>query len=87
MLKNASLTRKGLSWIPEERYSEIILDLRILFAREPEQVNINKLVYMDEIGFDMHSSSKYGYSERNTKAFLTVPANKGISISLMCAIS
>ena len=35
----------------------------------------------------MHSSAKYGYSERNTKAFITVPANKGINISLMYVIS
>ena len=86
LLKKASLTRKRLSLIPEERNSERILDARIFFAREIEQVNINKLVYLDETGFNMHSSSKYGYSERNTKAFITVPANKGINISLMCAI-
>ena len=34
----------------------------------------------------MHSSLKYGYSERNTTGFITVPANKEINISLMCAI-
>ena len=87
LLKNAGLTRKRLSLVPDERNSERILDLRVLYAREIEQINVSKLVYLDETGFNLHSSSKYGYSERNTKAYIMVPANRGINISLMCAIN
>ena len=82
-----SISRKRLSLIPEERNSARNLDLRISYASDIENFDVSKLVYLDETGFNLHTSSKYGYSEKNTKAYLTVPANKGINISLMCAIN
>ena len=87
LLKQANLTRKRLSLVPEERNNERVLETRVQFARDIEQTDISKLVYLDETGFNLHSSSYYGYSEQNTKAYITVPANRGINISLMCAIS
>ena len=41
---------------------------------------------MDETEFSQHACRRYGYSHKNIKAFISVPANKGIHRSLMCVI-
>ncbi|KAF7685632.1 hypothetical protein CDIK_3619, partial [Cucumispora dikerogammari] len=37
-------------------------------------------------GFNLHLTKNYGYSQINTKCFITVPANKNKNISLICAV-
>lgn len=46
-----------------------------------------KLIYIDETGFNIYTSKSYGYSLVNTKAYNTVPANRGRNVSLLCAVS
>jgi len=47
----------------------------------------DQLVFLDETGVNLHTSSNYGYSTKNTKAYALFPANKGTNISLMEAIT
>jgi hypothetical protein len=42
--------------------------------------------FLDETGFNLHTSTNYGYSLNNTKAYAVVRANRGTNQSLMCAI-
>lgn len=51
------------------------------------RISDQNLISLDECGFNFHTQRTYGYSLRNTKAFVEVPANRGINRSLMCAIS
>ncbi|KAF7685228.1 hypothetical protein CDIK_4023 [Cucumispora dikerogammari] len=86
-LKDYQLTRKKLTLVPAERNSPRIIEVRFNYAREISLYQTSQLVFLDETGFNLHTSSNYGYSFVNTKAFRTVPANRGINISLMCSIS
>lgn len=47
----------------------------------------SQIVYLDECGFNLHATQYYGYSLKNKKSFVTVPANKFNNISLLCCIS
>ena len=50
------------------------------------EISLNRLVFLNETGFNLHTSQSYGYLPKNTKAFINVKANKGINQSLMYAI-
>lgn len=43
-------------------------------------------VILDKTAFNQHTVRKYDYSVKNSKAFVTVPANKCTNKSLMRAI-
>lgn len=86
-LKKLGITRKRLSLIPEERNSLEKIDQRAIYAAEVSKYTISNLVFLDETGFNLHTSRKYGYSSKNTKAYKTVSANKGKNLSCLCVIS
>jgi transposase len=54
---------------------------------EIERIADENLIFLDETGFSEHYRRKYGYSLENTKAYISVPANRSVNKSLMCAIS
>jgi len=85
-LKKMGITRKRLTKIPIERNSDRIISLRQCYAKEMQNHALGHLVYLDETGFNLHTSTNYGYSQKNTKAFAMFPANKGVNISLLAAI-
>jgi len=85
-LKSMSITRKRLTKIPIERNSDRVIGLRQAYAREMQNYCATQIVYLDETGFNLHTSSNYGYSPKNVKAIATIPANKGVNISLLAAI-
>lgn len=86
-LKCIGISRKRLSLIPIERNNSRVIELRYNYARELNNYTNEQLVYLDETGFNLHTSNSYGYSFTNTKAYSSVPANKGLNISLMCSIT
>lgn len=86
-LKKLRITRKVLTKVPEDRNSQRVIDLRYNYGRMMENVRLDKLVFLDETGFNLHSSKTYGYSLINTKAVMTVPTNRGQNISVLAAIS
>ncbi|KAF7690711.1 hypothetical protein CDIK_2710 [Cucumispora dikerogammari] len=87
ILRDMGYSRKRLSVVPNERNSPRTMDLRQVYAREVQNFSLTKLVYLDETGFNLHTAQNYGYSPINSKAYVTVPANRGQNISLMAAIS
>ena len=87
ILNKMNITRKRLTKIPIERNSIRILDSRKSYAREVINYTNEKFVYLDETGFNLHTSTNYGYSLKNTKAYAVFPSNKGINVSVMVAIN
>ncbi|KAF7689892.1 hypothetical protein CDIK_2783 [Cucumispora dikerogammari] len=47
---------------------------------------VERPVFLDETGFNLHTSVNYGYSLVNTKSYSVVRANRGTNQSLMCAV-
>lgn len=60
---------------------------RAIYAASIDRFSDDQLVFLDETGFSEHSRRAYGYSSKNTPAYITVPANRGINRSAMCAIT
>lgn len=86
-LKKLNYTRKRLSLIPEERNSLQNIDKRAIYARNIGHVPLEKLVFIDESGFNQHLRRRYGYARANERAYITVPGNKNSNKSLICAIN
>ena len=81
------ITKTRLSLVLAERNSKRILGLQPIFAMEMYLIRKSNLVYLEETGFNLHKSQHYGYSPAGQKAYITVPANNGQNVSLLCVIS
>ena len=80
------ITRKRLTKIPVDRNSKRIIVLRQAYARKLQHYALNHLVYLDKTGFNIHTSTNYGHSHKNTEAVAMFPANRGVNINLMADI-
>ena len=85
--KNAGLTRKRL----KKRSKTILTQSNILLRRE-FSINVSalsgrRLLFLDESGFNLHTSTHYGYSLANTDAIMYHSLSKGKNISLCAFMS
>ena len=85
-MKSMKLTRKRLVLVPAERNTEARIDERAIFSADISRFADDRLVFLDETGFSQHTRRTYGYSSINSPAYITVPANRGINRSVLCAI-
>lgn len=85
-LRQMKITRKRLVLVPKERNTEARINERAIFAADIGRFADDQLVFLDETGFSQHTRRSYGYSSINSPAYITVPANRGINRSVMCAI-
>lgn len=67
-LEKLNITRKRLSLIPIERNASRVIRERTLYAFFIYRINVEDLVFLDETGFNLHSSRGYGYYIKNQKA-------------------
>ena len=81
------ITRKRLTLVLIEKNSNKNIDLRQGYCRNINTIPDQCLVFLDEIGFNIHTKKKYGYSIKNTKCYVSVLVNRGKNISLMAAIT
>lgn len=81
-----NFTRKKLALVPVERNSEEKINARAIYANQMINIPDSNLIFLDETGFNEHTSRGYGYSSCNVKAYQNVPANKGVNRSLVCII-
>ncbi|KAF7685648.1 hypothetical protein CDIK_3603 [Cucumispora dikerogammari] len=79
-------SRKRLSLVPAERNTPRLLDLRQIYCNNLIEIFVERLVFLDETGFNLHTSVNYGYSPVNTRGYSVVRANRNTSQSLMCAV-
>ncbi|KAG0434043.1 hypothetical protein DMUE_5326 [Dictyocoela muelleri] len=87
IVKSAGFSRKVLTKIPINRNSDQNKTLRYIFGQSIENIPNDKIIYIDESGFNLHLAQNYGYSKKNTKASISVPNSKGQNVSFLCAIS
>jgi hypothetical protein len=67
--ENMKYSRKRLSLVPPERNSTRNLDARQSYARYIEHISLFRFVYLDETGFNIHTSQSFGYSPVNSRLF------------------
>lgn len=86
IVKSMDYTRKALTLVPINRNSNQNKALRNEYARFISDIRDEQFVFIDESGFNLHLSRRFGYSQKNTKAYIGVPNSKGVNVSLICAI-
>jgi transposase len=91
LVQKCKLTLKKLEKIPAARNSERVLKLRRERIEEweaiPELDFAKNCVFIDEAGFNLHTQRNYGCSRKGTPAKGIVPTAKGITITILGAIS
>ncbi|KAG0426178.1 hypothetical protein DMUE_5985, partial [Dictyocoela muelleri] len=87
IVKRAGFSKKFLTKIPINRNSNQNNNLRFIFGQSIENISNEKIIYIDESGFNFHLTKNNGYSKNNTKASISVPNSKGQNVSFLCAIS
>ena len=85
-LKKMDYTRKVLTKVPINRNSNQNKDTRAQYANEICNIMDDNLVFLDETGFNLHLTPRWGYSPRNSKCSVVVPNSKGNNVSVIAAI-
>jgi hypothetical protein len=91
LVQKCKLTLQKLEKLPATRNSDRVLRLRRERIEEweatPELDYGNNCVFIDEAGFNLHTQRNYGRSRKETPAKGIVPTAKGITITVLGAIS
>jgi transposase len=91
LIQKCKLTLKKLVKLPAARNSDRVLKLRRERIEEweanPELDYRKNCVFIDEAGFNLHTQRNYGRSRKGTPAKGIVPTAKGITITILGAIS
>ena len=91
LVHKCKLTLKKLQKLPEARNSNRVLKLRKEKIEEWEAISeldyASNCVFIDEAGFNLHTQRNYGRSRKGTPARAVVPTTKGITITILVAIS
>ena len=91
LVQKCKLTLKKLEKLPVARNSERVLKLRRERIEEweaiPELDFAKNCVFIDDAGFNLHTQRNYGRSRKGTPAKGIVPTAKGITITILGAIS
>jgi hypothetical protein len=86
-LKNAGLKRKRLRKRPFALLTEENKRKRIEFRSKIMGYTTRNILFLDESGFNLHTSSNYGYAEVNQDPVTYQPNSRGKNISLCAIIS
>ncbi|KAF7694569.1 hypothetical protein CDIK_2149 [Cucumispora dikerogammari] len=85
-LKKINYSSKRLSLVPAEINTSRLFDSRQTYCNNLMNILFERLVFSNEIDFNLHISVNFGYSPVNTKAYIVVRANRGTKQSLMCVV-
>ena len=83
--KKAGITRKRLRRRANVTLSDANLEARRIFCAKITAERSQRILFLDESGFNLHTSTNYGYSMENQNAYIYQPASRGRNIS-MCAL-
>ena len=83
----AGLTRKRLKKKSCALLDESHEQKRMLFCTDVLGMRSRRILFLDESGFNLHTSANYGYSQINQDAVIYQPKSKGQNVSLCAIIS
>lgn len=86
-LKELCLTRKRAIKFGDKRNSADVISQRKNYSIRTRLIDDSRILFLDETGFNLHSSSNYAYSPVNTPARIIVPTSRGKNISILAMIS
>ena len=86
-IKAMGWSRKRLLRMPEARNSARVMKERKDYAAFTGPRNDTMLLFLDECGVNLHTSSSYGWAPVGVRPVATVPTQRGQSISVVVTIS
>ena len=86
-MKAANLTRKRLKKRSIVRVTDENRNARQTFCANVLGMNRRRILFLDESGFNLHTSTNYGYSSVSEEAILYQPRSQGRNVSLCSIIS
>ena len=86
LIKEMGYRRKRLTKVPG-RNTKKNLDERKAYAISISNIQEESLVFIDDTGFNLHTSLNYGYSPTNQRAFRISPSNRGRNMGVLAAIT
>jgi transposase len=87
LLCKMGFTRKILTKIPIERNSANVIEQRKAYCEMIDSLPDKKILFLDETGFNLHTSNNWGYSPKGQPAIASIPASRGRNLSLLSVIS
>jgi hypothetical protein len=85
-LKSDQIKRKKLTLVPVENI-RCKKEIRATYAMNVSIYSTENMVFLDETGFNAHTTRRYEYSFVGTKSYRLVPANRGQNLNCVCVIS
>lgn len=85
-LKELGYTKKRLRKVPIERNTPNNIKNRKKFAAKIRQYPDDRLYYLDETGFNLHTTTNYGYAVQGVTPSIFLPGNRRPNISVLACI-
>jgi transposase len=86
MIKAMKFTRKRVKPIVAARNEMRIIESRLAYSQMIWSIPDEKLIFVDESGFNLHLVPHYGYAPRGMDPHIVVPTQRGANLSLLLAI-
>jgi transposase len=80
-------TRKRVKPVVIARNKERIIESRCIYSRMIWPIQDDKLIFVDESGFNLHLAPHYGYAPRGLDPHICIPTQQGTNLSLLMAVS
>ncbi|KAG0440714.1 hypothetical protein DMUE_1539 [Dictyocoela muelleri] len=61
--------------------------IRFIYANFKEEISDDESLFIDESGFNILLTKKYGYSKEKSQSIHEVPNSKGSNVFILCTIS
>ena len=85
-IKAIGWTRKVMQTVTFDKNTPQNLQRRRQYAEVVNQINDNRLIFIDETGHNLHLSTTHGYSASGTPAVRFLNANRGKNLTVIVAI-
>jgi len=86
-LKKLGLSRKRVKKVADKTITPQLIAQRRAYSLNLRTIPMDKLFFLDETGFNFHTSRNYGYSPINVPCNSYVPANRGRNVSFLMMIN
>lgn len=86
-LKEMGYSRKRIKIMVEKSNSAEVIEERFIYSVHLTNIQDGSIVYLDETGFNLHTSYHFGYAPVGANAIQTVPTNRGRNLSVLVAIT
>ena len=86
-IKTMGFTRKRVKPVVTARNEERIIQSRWAYSNMIWPAHDDKLIFIDESGFNLHLAPHYGYAPKGLEPHISIPTQQGTNLSLLMAVS